>query len=183
MLKVNYINKIIGDFKINELLKRRNNIAVYKATCLNCGYTRSGPIWTIKHSCECSKCKKAKTANEKFKLVENKVFRGYKVIGYTYKKEKLRYKLHCENCNNIKWISCTKLNNVPRCTCNHHINGKLIAKHNNEIVGDFLLKDTGKNAYNSRNRLYQAICTHCGRIKQGMYHDLKTHDLCTCHKY
>lgn len=59
------------------------------------------------------------------------------------------------------------------------------------IIGDFkveeyvgqLLEDTGKNAYNSRNRLYKYTCTHCGHIYYDQYSQSKLNRLCICQKH
>lgn len=182
MIKVNYVGKLIGDFKVKTLECTRNYIAIYKAKCIKCGYEKISPIWTIKHNCECYKCKKAKNDHDKFSLVKDKVFKEFKIIDYKYRYNSLFYRAECIYCGKKQWLPCSNLDGISHCSCRHHENGKLYAKHHNEKVGDYILIDSGKNAYNSRNRLYQAKCIYCGKIKQGQYSDLLRRDLCDCHK-
>lgn len=181
-----YIDTIIGDYHIDNLIiHHKNKPSVYHATCTECGHTLSQPIFNIKKNCHCSRCKDAVEAYNKFKYYNENGLRCYNVISYEYdyqNKKQYKYLLKCKHCGKEKWINVTtqNLQYLPLCSCQLHKNGKHYAKHHNEIINDWLLEDTGKNAYNSRNRLYKYTCIHCGNVKYEQYGKKITQMPCQC---
>lgn len=110
------------------------------------------------------------------------------------------YEVKCTKCGHTKQITISMLKKDDVCKfCEkdakrllrdtkkidmrpRHNNGKIISKHNGEVIGDFMLYDTGHTVGNSRNRLYKAVCTHCGEVKYGQYSDIYRRCCCKCQK-
>ena len=83
----------------------------------------------------------------------------------------------CEKNAKKMLVVTKKIDTRPR-----HKNGRIISKHSDETIGDFILCDTGDRVGNSRNRLYKATCVHCGEVKYGQYSDIYRRCFCKCQK-
>lgn len=183
-IKDKYVGTQIGDFKITERIETSTGkFTEYRAVCANCGYEKIQPIHQVKKDCKCKKCKMAIKVYDTFKKVKDNGLEHYDIISYSYERGKIyKYLLKCKYCGKEVWVNKNSINPVKMCECRKHENGKLIAKHHGEIINGWLLEDTGKNAYNSRNRLYKYTCTHCGHIYYDQYSQSKLNRLCICQK-
>ena len=170
-IKDKYVGTQIGDFKVMERVEMpKNKFTKYKVICTNCGYEKIQPIHQVKKDCKCKKCKMAIKVYNAFKNVKDNGLEHYDIISYSYERGKeYKYLLRCKHCGKEIWVNKNSINTIKTCECRKHENGKSIAKHHGEIINGWLLEDTGKNAYNSRNRLYKYTCTECGAIKYNQF--------------
>ena len=166
-----YVNTQIGDFKILERIETPSHkFTKYRAICPNCGYEKIQPIHQIKKDCKCKKCRMAIKVYKSFEELKKKGLENYDIITYTYERGKeYKYLLKCKHCGKEVWVNKNSIPFLKICDCQKHENGKLMAKHHGEIINGWLLEDTGKNAYNSRNRLYKYTCTECGAVKYDQF--------------
>lgn len=179
-LLVDHTNEIVGDYIIDKFINLTSHgIARYKAHCIHCNKVRTTTFNSMKTYANC-KCQNLdKQSKIRFERDKNKVVRNYKVIGYYTKKMSLYYILECMHCHKKRYILASQLNMVSFCECHRHDNGRLKAKHNNEVIGDYILHDTGACLPNNRNRMYEAECLYCHNKKYGQYSDLIKR--CNCH--
>lgn len=170
-IKDKYIGTQIGDFKIIERIETpAGEFTKYRAICVNCGYEKIQPIHQIKKDCKCKKCKMAIKVYNTFEELKNKGLEDYYVLSYAYERGKeYKYLLKCKHCGKEIWVNKNSIPFLKTCDCQKHENGKRMAKHHGEIINGWLLEDTGKNAYNSRNRLYKYTCTECGAVKYNQF--------------
>lgn len=183
-IKDKYVGTQIGDFKIMERIETpKNKFTKYRVVCTNCGYEKIQPIHQVKKDCKCKKCKMAIKVYNTFKKVKDNGLEHYDIISYSYERGKIyKYLLKCKHCGKEIWVNKNSINTMKTCECRKHENGKFMAKHHGEIINGWLLEDTGKNAYNSRNRLYKYTCTHCGHTYYDQYSQSRVNKLCICQK-
>ena len=183
-LLVDHTNEMVGKYHIDAFVGfDSHRVAVYKSHCVDCGKVIIGRYQRIKDNRFCT-CDLIKINNEnRFNRVRNKIVKGYKVLGYYMSHNALYYILECISCHKKNYIKAYQLNSVKRCTCQHCDTGRLKGKHDGEIIGDYILEDTGETLKNNRNRMYKAVCMYCGDFKFGQYSDLARRCSCKHKKY
>lgn len=177
-----YIGTIIGDFEIKEALYRRHYQMIYKAICVNCGHEIHQTIYQIKHLKHCKNCYNAVKVKNTFDNYKNKIVKDYKILDYQYGPDiKYMYLVECIHCHKKKLVKPHNLENTLKyCTC--HEAPKRKGKHHGETINEWLLEDTDKTAYNSRNTLYRYTCIHCGNIKYDQYSQATANTPCICQR-
>lgn len=183
MLFKDYTGQKIGDFKVNKFHhKTKYYQAFYEVECIKCGFKKYTDISRLKTDSTCMKCNREKRQQKRFLRDKGQLYNTYKIIDCFIEYNKLWYTLKCQKCGKTIHKRAAYIYTITECECMRHQNGKKIAKHNGEQLGDFILHDLGITMKNNRNRLYEAECIHCGYKKQGQYCDLYRRCNCKCQK-